>query len=81
MPAINRSAPNITGPVAKAHSAVNTDSTTAHPMMALLRPSASESRPARTAPIIMPRNARLPNVPAVAGLIRHSRSRLEMTLP
>ena len=81
MPAISRSTPNTTGPVANAHSAVNTDSTTAHPITARLRPIASESRPASTAPIIIPTNARLPRVPAVAGPIPHSRCRLEITLP
>ena len=67
MPAISRSTPKTTGPVANAHSAVNTDSTTAQPITARLRPIASESRPASTAPIIIPTNARLPRVPAVGG--------------
>ena len=69
------------GPVATAQSVVNTDSTTTQPMTACLRPIASDRRPASTAPIIMPRKARLPRVPAVAALMPHSSWRLEMTLP
>ena len=80
-PAIRRNAPNMTGPVASAHSAVNTDRTIAHPITARLRPTTSERRPASTAPIIIPRNARLPRVPAVAALMPHSFCRLGMTLP
>lgn len=71
MPAISRKAPNITGPVASAQAAVNTEKINAHARMARLRPRLSAIRPAASAPIIMPMKTIDPMVPAEAAFSPH----------
>ena len=65
-PASSRNAPNVTGPAAIAHSAVNTENHTAQAIIVRLRPSRSANAPASTEPTSMPANARLPSSPAPA---------------
>jgi hypothetical protein len=67
-PASSRSVPNCSGDVATAHSAVNTENQATQPRMVRRRPSRSARLPAASAPTSMPTNARLPIVPAVAGV-------------
>ncbi len=83
MPASSRRAPNTAALGAKAQRMVKIEKTIAHPRMVLRRPQESAMRPAKIAPIIMPRNAMEPMVPAVALLSPHpvSEIREDCTVP
>ncbi|MCY1240436.1 hypothetical protein D9M72_532840 [compost metagenome] len=66
MPARSRRPPKTAALGAKAQRAVKIENTTAQPRMVRRRPHESAIRPAKIAPIIMPRKAMEPMVPAVA---------------
>ena len=68
MPARSRRAPKAAALGAKAQKMVKIEKTTAQPRMVRRRPQESAIRPAKMAPIIMPRKAMEPMVPAVALL-------------
>jgi hypothetical protein len=80
-PATRRSSAKTHSSGATAHATVARENTTVHQTTVFFRPSPSESRPAKTAPIIMPRNAEEPTVPAVAWDIPHSSMREGLTVP
>ena len=66
MPARSRRAPKTAALGAKAQRTVKTEKMTAQPRMVRRRPHESAMRPAKIAPIIIPRKAMDPMVPAVA---------------
>ena len=82
-PATNRRMPKVSGLGASPLSPVNTVNQATDPRIVRRRPSRSARLPAPSAPTSMPANARLPIVPALAGVRFHpgSSSRDGMVVP